>query len=60
MQKLTFKKLKDLERKPLRHCEGDGKVTFTRPFLMLDKVTFDEQVNVQNIIVKRGGELAQW
>ena len=38
--------LKDLEREPLRHCEGDGKVTFTRPFLMLGKVTFDEQVNV--------------
>ena len=29
-----------------RHCEGDGKVTFTRPFLMLGKVKFDEQVNV--------------
>ena len=25
---------------------GDGKVIFTRPFLMLDKVTFDEQVHV--------------
>ena len=24
----------------------DGKVTFTRPFLVLGKVTFDEQVNV--------------
>ena len=36
---------KDLEREPLRHCEGDGKVTITRPFLMLGKVTFDEQVN---------------
>ena len=38
--------LKDLVREPLRHCEGDGKVTFIRPFLMLGKVTFDEQVNV--------------
>ena len=27
-RKLTFKDLKDLEREPLRHCEGDGKVTF--------------------------------
>ena len=42
------------ENRPLRtlkiskesHCEGDGKVTFTEPFLMLGKVTFDEQVNV--------------
>ena len=33
-QKSTFKDLKDLERKPLRHCEGDGKVTFTKLFLM--------------------------
>ena len=24
----------------------DGKVTFTRPFVMLGKVTFEEQVNV--------------
>ena len=34
------------EREPLRHCEGDGKVTFTRPFLMMGNVTFDEQVNI--------------
>ena len=32
--------------RPLRHCEGDGKVTFTRLFLMLCKVTFDEEVNI--------------
>ena len=38
--------LKDLEREPLRYCKCDGKVTFTRPFLMLGKVTFDERVNV--------------
>ena len=38
--------VKDLEREPLRHCEDGGKVTFTKPFLMLDNVTFDEQVNV--------------
>ena len=35
-----------LEREPLRYCKCDGKVTFTRPFLMLGKVTFDEHVNV--------------
>ena len=45
-RKLTFNDLKYLEREPLRYCEGDGKVTFTRPFLLLGKVTFDEQVNV--------------
>ena len=39
-------RLKDLEREPLRHCEGNGMVTFTRTFLMLGKNTFDEQVNV--------------
>ena len=38
--------LKDLEREPLSHCECVGKVTFTRPFLILGKVTFEEQVNV--------------
>ena len=35
-----------MERESLRHCEGDGKVTFTRHFQMFGKVTFDEQVNV--------------
>ena len=45
-QNKTFKDLKDLEREPLRHCKGDEKVTFTRLFLMLGKVTFNEQVNV--------------
>ena len=44
--KKIFNNLKDLEREPLRHCEGDEKVTFTRPFLMLGKVNFDIQVNV--------------
>ena len=39
-------RVKDLEREPLRYCKCDGKVTFTRPFLMLGKVTFDERVNV--------------
>ena len=41
-QNQTFKELKE----PLRYCKGDGKVTFTKPFLLLDKVTFDEHVNV--------------
>ena len=31
-----------LERKPSRYCKCDGKVTFTRPFLRLGKVTFDK------------------
>ena len=30
----------------LKTCKGDGKVTFTKPFLMLGKVTFDKHVNV--------------
>ena len=34
-----------LEREPLRYWKGDGKVIFTRPFLMLGKVTFDEYGN---------------
>ena len=38
--------LKYLEREPLRHFEGDEKVTFTIFVLMFGKVTFDEQVNV--------------
>ena len=54
MQEQTFMDLKDLEREPLRHCEGDGKVTFTRPFLRLGKVTFGEQVNVLERYCKGG------
>ena len=38
--------LNGLEREQLRNWKGYGKVTFTRPFLMLDKVTFDEHVCV--------------
>ena len=45
-QKWTFNELNDLEKEPLRYWKGDGKVTFIGPFLMLGKVTFDEQVNV--------------
>ena len=52
VRKKTFNDLKDLEREPLRYCKCDGKVTFTRPFLMLGKVTFDEPVNVLKGIVK--------
>ena len=44
--KTNLKDTKGLEREPLRYWEGEGKVTFTRPSLILDKVTFDEQVNV--------------
>ena len=39
----TFKVLEGLEREPLRHCKGDEKVTFTRPFLMFVKL---EEVNL--------------
>ena len=28
------------------YCKGNGNVTFIRPFLMLDKLTFDKHVNV--------------
>ena len=38
--KQTFNILKLLEREPLKYCKCDGKVTFTRPFLILQKVTF--------------------
>ena len=37
--KLTFKDFKGFERETLRYCKGDGKFTFTRPFLVLHKVT---------------------
>ena len=37
--------LKHLEREPLRYYKCDGKVIFTRPFLMWGKVTFDDHVN---------------
>ena len=37
--------LKLLEREPLRYFKCDGKVIFTRPLLMLGKVTFDDHVN---------------
>ena len=34
----------NLEKEPVRYCKSDEKI-FTRPFLMLGKVTFDEHVN---------------
>ena len=37
--------LKLLERETLRYCKCDGKVIFTRRFLMLGKVTSDDHVN---------------
>ena len=46
VQKKTFKELKCMEKEPLRSCKGDGKITFTRPLVMLDKVTFDKNINV--------------
>ena len=33
-----------MEREPLRYCKADGKVTFTKAFLMLGKVTFDKHI----------------
>ena len=52
--KYTFKVLTDLEREPLRYWKGDGKVTFTKPFLMLGKVTFDKHVNAMERYCKGG------
>ena len=46
LRKLTFTEPKGLERETLRYCKNDGKVTFTKPFLILAKMTFDEHVNV--------------
>ena len=37
--------IKLFERESLMYCKCNGKVIFTRPFLMLDKVTFDEHVD---------------
>ena len=37
--------LKYLEREPIRYYKGDGKITFTRIFLMLGEGSFDEYVN---------------
>ena len=40
------KDLSRFEKRAIRYCKCGGKVTFTRPFLIFDKVTFDEHVNV--------------
>ena len=40
-----IKEHKRFERELLRYCKGNRKVIFTKPFLMLGKVTFDEHVN---------------
>ena len=53
-KKKTFNELKGLEREPLKYWKGDGKVTFTRPFLMLGNVTFDTQVYIfLGMVLKR-------
>ena len=44
--KLDRKEPIGLGREALRNCKGDIKVTFTRYFLTLGKVTFDEHLNV--------------
>ena len=56
VRKYTFKVpvLKDLEREPLRYWKGNGKVTYTKPFLILGKVTFDKHVNVLERYCKDG------
>ena len=41
----TLRNFKLLETEPSTYCKCDLKVIFTRPFLMLGKVTFDEHVN---------------
>ena len=46
--------LNDLEREPLRYWKGNGKITFTKPFLILGKVTFDKHVNVLERYCKGG------
>ena len=33
-----------MERELLRYCKCNGKVTFTRPFMTVGKVAFDEHV----------------
>ena len=45
-------KIEGLEREPLKYCKGDGKKTFTAPFPMFGKVTFDERINVLEMYSK--------
>ena len=37
-----------------RYWKGDGKVTFTKPCLILGKVTFDAHVNILEMYCKGG------
>ena len=53
-RKYTFKILKDLERERLRYWKGSEMVTFTKPFLIFGKVTFDKHVNVLERYCKGG------
>ena len=46
----------DLRKGTTRYWNGDGNVTFTRPFLLLNKVTFDEYVDVLESSLK--GDIA--
>ena len=46
-EKKTFNELKLLDREPLRYYKSDGKVIFTRPFLMLGKMTFDDHIALE-------------
>ena len=41
-----------MEREQLRYCKVDGKVTFTKPFLVLDKATFDKHGNILEMYCK--------
>ena len=36
----------DLETEPIRYCKFDEDATFIKPFQLLDKMAFGEQVNV--------------
>ena len=44
VQKCTFK-----EPKVINYCKDDGKFTFSRPFLLLDEATFDENENENDL-----------
>ena len=43
-ENIPLKEPKVFERETLRYFEGQGKVTFTKHFLMMGKVTSDEHV----------------
>ena len=54
MQNETFHNLNVLEIGPLMFSEGDVKVTFTRPFLLLDNVTLLKVSFNQYYIYRKG------